>query len=298
MPVVPEGGTERPADDRLRDELAGLDALELAATARAGRAGRLWSATWPKLAALALVLLAWQGLVWAEWRPRYALRPPADVWDALWANVADGTLPKAIRITLQRAVLGFGLAVLIGAGIGAVTSRVRVVRSAVGSLITGLQTMPSIAWFPLSILLFGITEQAITFVVVLGAAPSIANGLISGSDHIPPLLLRAGRMLGASRLSLYRHVILPASLPSFVGGLKQGWAFAWRSLMAGELLVIVENKPSIGQQLQFSRDLNDGAGLLASMIVILAIGIVVDSLVFGVAERSIRRRWGLVDGGD
>lgn len=290
--------TDAPPGDTLGTELAGLDALELPVASRRGRARRLWSATWPKLTALALVLLVWQVLVWVEWRPRFALRPPADVWDALRESLADGTLPRAVRITMQRAVLGFGLAVLIGAGVGALTSRVKVVRSAVGSLITGLQTMPSIAWFPLSILLFGISEQAITFVVVLGAAPSIANGLISGSDHIPPLLLRAGRVLGARRLALYRHVVLPASLPSFVSGLKQGWAFAWRSLMAGELLVIVENKPSIGQQLQFSRDLNDGAGLLASMIVILAIGIVVDSLVFGVAERSIRRRWGLVEGGD
>ena len=106
--------------------------------------------------------------------------------------------------------------------------------------------MPSIAWFPLAILLFKLSEQAIMFVVVLGAAPSIANGLIAGVDHIPPILLRAGRVLGARGVTAYRHVVLPASLPSFVGGLKQGWAFAWRSLMAGELLVIIAGKPSIG----------------------------------------------------
>jgi len=288
--------TGRRADDELATELAGLDALELAEAARAGRLARLWSAAWPKLAALALVLLAWQALVWLEWRPRYSLRPPADVWDALVAGFGDGTFPRAIATTLRRAAAGFGLALLVGVLVGALTSRVAVVRSAVGSLVTGLQTMPSIAWFPLAILLFGTSEQAIASVVVLGAAPSIANGLIAGSDHIPPLLLRAGRVLGARRLSLYRHVVLPASLPSFVGGLKQGWAFAWRSLMAGELLVIVANRPSIGQQLQFSRDLNDGAGLLATMVVILALGIVVDSLVFGTAERAIRRRWGLVEG--
>ena len=104
-------------------------------------------------------------------------------------------------------------------------------------MITGLQTMPSIAWFPLAILLFQLSEGAITFVVVLGAAPSIANGLIAGVDHVPPVLLRAGHMMGARGLDKFRHVVLPASLPSFVGGLKQGWAFAWRSLMAGELLV-------------------------------------------------------------
>ena len=113
-------------------------------------------------------------------------------------------------------------------------SRVRPLRAAVGSLLTGLQTMPSIAWFPFAIILFGLTTQAIMFVIVLGAAPSVANGLIAGVDYTSPLLLKAGHMMGLRRLSLYRHVIIPASLPAFVAGLKQGWAFAWRSLMAGE----------------------------------------------------------------
>ncbi|MDQ4131924.1 MAG: ABC transporter permease subunit, partial [Actinomycetota bacterium] len=198
-------------------------------------------------------------------------------------------------ITMRRALTGYALAVVVGSVVGASVARVRPLRTAVGSLITGLQTMPSIAWFPLAILLFQLSEQAILFVVVLGAAPAIANGLITGTDHIPPLLLRAGRVLGASRLELYRHVALPACLPSLVAGLKQGWAFAWRSLMAGELLVIIANRPSIGVQLQVARDLADATGLLATMIVILAIGIVVDSALFATAERFVRRRWGLVD---
>src|SRR5438874_2224349 len=133
-------------------------------------------------------------------------------------------------------------------------ARIGFLRSAIGSLITGLQTMPSIAWFPLAIVLLGLTEQAILFVVVLGAAPSIANGVIAGVDHVPPLWVRAGRMMGARNLRLYRHVVFPASFPTYVAGLKQGWAFAWRSLMAGELLVIVAHRPSIGVGLQQARE--------------------------------------------
>ena len=178
--------------------------------------------------------------------------------------------------------------------LGIAVARSRLLRSAVGSLITGLQTMPSIAWFPLAILLFGLTERAIMFVVVLGAAPSIANGLIAGVDHVPPLMVRAGRMIGAKGVNLYRHVVLPAALPTYVAGLKQGWAFAWRSLMAGELLVIVANRPSIGDQLQFAREFSDADGMLALMLVILVIGIVVDT-VFGRADMTIRRRRGLID---
>jgi NitT/TauT family transport system permease protein len=143
--------------------------------------------------------------------------------------------------------------------------------------------------------LFGRDERAIFFVVVLGEAPTIANGLINGIDHIPPILLRAGRVLGARRLTAFRHVILPAALPAFVGGLKQGWAFAWRSLMAGELLNIIPGAKSLGQQLDVNRQFADYAGVLAVMIVIFLIGVVIDAVFFGNVERWIRRRYGLVD---
>ncbi|MGH9165902.1 MAG: ABC transporter permease [Acidimicrobiales bacterium] len=280
----------------LDDDLAGLDALDLPEGAGRGRAATLWAATWPKLAAVAIALGLWQVVVLSGVKPSFVLPGPGPVFGELWSRVADGTLVTASAITLRRAATGFALAVVIGALVGTAVARLRHVRVAIGSLITGLQTMPSIAWFPLSLLLFRRSEAAILFVVVLGAAPAVANGLISGIDHVPPLLLRAGRSLGARGPSLYRHVILPAALPAFVGGLKQGWAFAWRSLMAGELLVILANKPSIGVQLQVARDFADAKALLATMVVILLIGIVVDSVVFGTAERAIRRRRGLVPG--
>jgi NitT/TauT family transport system permease protein len=221
----------------------------------------------------------------------------AFAWRSLMAGelrdlVGQGVFWKAIGITLRRAAAGYAIAVVLGALVGLAIARVRVVRIAIGSLITGLQTMPSIAWFPLAILLFELSESAILFVVVLGAAPSVANGIIAGVDHVPPLLVRAGRVVGARGTSLYRHVILPAALPSVLAGLKQGWAFAWRSLMAGELLVIVANKPSIGARLQFARELSDAPALLAYMIVILVIGIAVDTL-FAVVDRSLRARRGL-----
>ena len=135
--------------------------------------------------------------------------------------------------------------------------------------------MPSIAWFPFAIILFGISTTTILFVIILGAAPSIANGLIAGVDYTPPLLLRAGKMMGLRRLSLYRHLILPASLPAFVAGLKQGWAFAWRSLMAGELLVIIANQPSLGVLLSTDQDQADMQSATSIIIVILILGIIV-----------------------
>jgi NitT/TauT family transport system permease protein len=275
-------------------ELAGLDALDLVGRgpSRGGSlALRFWRALWPKLAAIALVGVIWE-LIYADGYKHGIFPGPGPTMAALGDQVRTGLLWHAIGTTLERALIGFAMATLIGCLIGALVSRIRPLRAAVGSLITGLQTMPSIAWFPFAIILFGISTTTILFVIVLGAAPSVANGLIAGVDYTPPLLLRAGKMMGLRRLSLYRHLILPASLPAFVAGLKQGWAFAWRSLVAGELLVAIAGQPSLGVLLSNDQDQADMQGATAIIIVILILGIIVDML-FGLGDRAIRRRWGL-----
>ena len=275
--------------------LAGLDALDQAGRPGGGRgrfAVRLWNAFWPKILALALVLGIWElitlsgykKLIWPATGPTLA-----DLWD----QAKGGTLWQAVGNTLQSAVIGFAVAIVIGCLIGGLVSRIYPLRAAVGSLITGLQTMPSIAWVPFAGLLFGNSNSAILFLVILGAAPSIANGLITGVDYTSPLLLKAGKTMGLRRLSLWRHLILPASLPVFVAGLKQGWAFAWRSLMAGELIVLVFNHPTLGALLTDDQSQSDLQGASSIMIVIFIIGIFVDGL-FGAADGAIRRRWGLV----
>jgi len=253
---------------------------------------RIWAWSWPKLLALGLVLGAWQIVVWSGWRPEYVLPGPIPTLQAVWEMMGTDRFWSAIATTLTRAVAGFALALLIGTTIGVLVARVRPLRLAVGALITGLQTMPSISWFPLAILLFGINEQAILFVVVLGAAPSIANGVISGIDQVPPAFWRLGRVLGAGPFAMYRNIILPAALPGYVSGLTQGWAFAWRSLMAGELLVIIAERPSLGAQLEFARQLAKAPQLLGTMLVILVIGMLVDGL-FSSASRRMRERRGL-----
>jgi len=276
----------------LLPDLEQLETAESVPVRGRALAVRAWGATWPKLAAAALGLLAWQLVVWSGWRPDYVLPGPLPVFQRLGEDLRQLDFYAGVGITLRRALEGYLLAVALGSVLGLLVARVAVLRKAVGSAILGLQSMPSIAWFPLAILLFQLSEGAIIFVVLLGAAPAIAGGLLSGVDHVPPLLVRVGRTMGASGLTLFRHVILPASLPAFVGGLKQGWAFAWRSLMAGELLVIVNHQQSLGQRLQFARDLSDAEQLLALMLVVLVIGIAVDSL-FGALDGGIRRRWGL-----
>jgi sulfonate transport system permease protein len=275
---------------------AGLSSREgVETTARPSRRllMRLWAGLWPKLTAVALVLALWQMVVWSGWKPDYVLPAPAPVLQRLARDLGNVNFDLGVAITMRRALSGYAAAVAIGSVAGILVARVAVLRKAIGSAILGLQSMPSIAWFPLAILLFGLNETAIFFVVILGAAPAIAGGLLSGVDHVQPILVRVGRVMGARGLSLYRHVILPAALPSFVGGLKQGWAFAWRSLMAGEIIGIVGHQLSLGQQIQFARDFADAEQLLAIIIVIFVIGIVVDSL-FGILDREVRRRWGLL----
>ena len=279
------------------ERLAWLEALETEpqASPRGRRpsilAVRAWAAFWPKALAIVIVLAVWQVIHVSGWKKEIFPGPGATLAN-LWDQLHTGLLWHAIATTAGRAVIGFGLAVVIGGVIGALVSRIAPLRAAVGSLITGLQTMPSIAWFPFAIILFGITTTAILFVIVLGAAPSIANGLIAGVDYTPPLLLKAGQMMGLRRLSLYRYLILPASLPAFVAGMRQGWAFAWRSLMAGELLVIIANQPSLGVLLSTDQDQADLTSATAIIIVILILGIGVHTL-FSLADRAIRRRWGL-----
>jgi NitT/TauT family transport system permease protein len=275
-------------------ELAGLDALDLAAAepGLTGRfAARAWRAIWPKLAAVALVLVVWEALYLGGWK-HFIFPGPASTLANLWDQAGTGQLWHAIGITLTRLVIGYVLALVVGTVVGALVSRIPPLRAAIGSVITGLQTMPSLVWLPFAIILYGPTTSAILFVVVLAAAPSIANGLIAGIDYTPPVLMKAGTLMGLRRLSLYRHLILPASLPTYVAGLKQGYAFAWHGLLAGELLVLIANEPSLGVLLNSDQVQADMTSAMAIMIVILILGIAADGL-FGFANRAIRRRWGL-----
>jgi sulfonate transport system permease protein len=275
------------------DEVSGLDRLELGPdTAKGGRGRRIWAAAWPKLLAIVIVLLGWELVSLSGWKPSYVLPGPGPVLEDLGSLVKTGDFWNGIRLTMTRAVVGFALAFVIGTVLGSLVATFAPLRAAIGSLITGLQTMPSVLWFPLAILLFQLNESAIYFVVILGAAPSIANGLISGIDYVPPTWLRVGQVMGMGGWSKYRYLILPASLPSFVSGLKQGWAFSWRSLMAGELLVIVPGTVSIGVRIQNAQDLFDTKLVIGYILVVLILGILIDIL-FSWADNSLRRRWGL-----
>jgi NitT/TauT family transport system permease protein len=277
--------------------LRGLDNLELRPSQGEPEPGRLarkaWAIAWPKLGAIVLVLVVWELVTLTGWK-KLVLKGPGPVLSDLWQQMQHEALWATIGWTMRSAVTGYVVALVIGSVVGILVARIPPLRAAIGSIITGLQTMPSVAWAPFAIVLFGENSSAILFVVIMGAAPSIANGLITGVDYTPPLLLRAGKTMGLRGVALYRYLILPASLPAYVAGLKQGWAFAWRSLMAAELFIAIIGQVSIGQQLDADMSVQDFAGVTSVIIVILVIGIIVDTI-FTKADMALRRRRGLLD---
>ena len=275
--------------------LAGLDALELApvptGTGAAERARRSWAVLWPKLAAIALVWVVWELIHLTGWK-HYVLPGPGVTLSNLWQQAQTGLLWHAVGDTLMRAVLGYAVALVIGVVVGLLVARVPPLRAAVGSLITGLQTLPSAAWIPFAIILFGLNTSTIIFIIVMAAAPAIANAVIAGVDYIPPLLLKSGKVMGLRGLSLTWHLIIPAALPTFMAGIKQAWAFTWHALLTAELLVLVTGVPSIGVLFEADQEQTDMPSTISIMIVIVVLGILVDAL-FVQANKAIRKRWGL-----
>ncbi|MFD7403686.1 ABC transporter permease [Streptomyces sp. NPDC059866] len=278
------------------DVEAGLDALDSAPVgpARTPLLQILRERVLPPVAAVVLVLLAWQAAYEAELKPDYLLPSPADVWRALSDQWYEGTLFSTVWTSMQRGALGFAAAVVIGTGLGLLLGAVRSLRVGIGPVLSGLQSLPSVAWVPAAVVWFGLTDATIYAVILLGAVPSIANGLLAGVDQVPPLYLRAGRVLGATGPARVRHVLLPAALPGYLAGLKQGWAFSWRSLMAAELIASSpELGLGLGQLLENARSYQDMALVLATIGEILLVGIAVDLLLFAPLERRVLRSRGL-----
>ncbi|MGN9789526.1 ABC transporter permease [Streptomyces sp. OZ13] len=274
---------------------AGLDALDAVQVNRTPVREVLLKKVLPPVTAVALVLVAWQGLVWAEVAPDYKLPAPSTVWDGLSDMWLQGTLFEVIWTSVSRGLLGFLLALAIGTPLGLLVSRVRFVRAAIGPILSGLQSLPSVAWVPPAVIWLGLNDSMMFAVILLGAVPSIANGLVSGVDQVPPLFLRAGRTLGATGLRGTWHIVMPAALPGYVAGLKQGWAFSWRSLMAAE---IIASSPDLGlglgQLLENGRNNADMPGVFLAILLILIVGIAIDLLVFSPLERWILRSRGLL----
>jgi NitT/TauT family transport system permease protein len=237
------------------------------------------------------VLIAiWAVLARLKIWPPYVFPTPKGVAESLWAGFADHSFWIAITVSMKRMLLGYTLSVVLGMVLGLGVASNKFLEETMGGLLVSLQSLPSICWLPLAVLWFGLTEKAILFVVVMGSLLSVTIAMETGRQQMPKIYGMAGRNLGATGFKLFWYVLLPASLPFILSGLKQGWAFAWRSLISGEMIFV---SLGLGQLLMMGRDLNDMSQVIAVMMLIIAIGYIVDGLVFKTIERQLQRKWGL-----
>ena len=241
------------------------------------------------------LLAAWQGMVWSgRWSP-VLLPSPQAVGEYLWLALWDGTLLEAIEVTMRRLLVGYMIGIALGLPLGLLSSRFKFFEDTFGVLALGLQTLPSVCWVPLALLWFGQSEGAMLFVVVMGTTWSVAIATDTGARTIPPVFARAARTMGSEGFHQWTRVILPASLPYLISGMKQGWAFAWRSLMAAEIFVTILTGFGLGQLLHYGRELNAMEQVIGIMLVIVAIGLLADKALFAPWERFLHRRWGTGD---
>ena len=292
--ILGDAAPARGADDALADVEAGLDALETTAEHGGGRLQRVTRSVLPPILAVALILAVWQALYAAKIWPDWKLPGPSQVYQSLKDAFSAGDVWPSVWHSISHGAVGFGASLAIGTPLGLLVGRFKPARAGIGPILSGLQSLPSVAWVPPALMFFGPNPAMLYSVVLLGAVPSIAVGVVSGLDHVPPLYLRVGRNLGARGLASVRYVLLPAALPGYLAGLRQGWAFAWRSLLAAEIIVQSAGLGhSLGFLLKNAQDANDMAGAFAAIALILAVGVSVNQLIFAPLERRVLRARGL-----
>jgi NitT/TauT family transport system permease protein len=246
---------------------------------------------WSVLVFIALLFI-WHLLVLAKIWSVVLLPDPLSVWEYLKTAAEDGTLLQASLVTMRRLLMGYAIGLAVGLPLGLMTARFKFYEDTLGVLALGLQTLPSVCWVPLALLWFGQTEAAMLFVVIMGTLWSVIIATDNGVRNVPPIFARAARTMGSKGLHTWLHVILPASLPFIVSGMKQGWAFAWRSLMAAEIYVTILTGFGLGHLLHYGRELNAMDQVIGVMFVIIVIGLLADKILFSPWERFLHHRWG------
>lgn len=244
----------------------------------------------PPLLGVASLLIVWA--VVAAATDTASIPGPAETWTALRDGIADGTIPEATLKTLIRLAFSFVAALVIGTALGLLLATFELARRSIRPLVVALQITPFVAWVPLAVIWFGVTERAVVFVAIAGSFPAVTLATLQGIRQVSPLYVRAGRTLGAAGWELQRSVVFPAALPAYMAGVQQAWGFAWKALMAGELIVQATGASGLGHLLDRSQNV---ASLLAVVAVIAVIGVAVDSLIVGTIDRRIRAKRGLLE---
>lgn len=236
------------------------------------------------------ILVVWQIIAWIRVFPDYMFPSPLQVVQRLLELAQMHMLWPSVCATLGRMCVGFALSLVIGSIIGLAMGTNWVINRGLKSLFLGMQTLPTAAWVPVSLIIFGLSNHGIYFVIVMSSMSALAIATSDGILNIPPIYLRAARTLGTPRWAMYGRVIIPAALPSIVTGLKLGWTLGWHGAVSAEL---IKSSNGLGFLLQMGRELNDAAQVIGIMLITILFGLLLDQFLFGMIERRIRRRWGL-----
>jgi len=243
-----------------------------------------------KIAFYVLIVVVWQGIDSAEIWPDNIFPSPIDVGEDLLYGISDGSLFYGIATSMWRLVIGLAIAISGGMLLGIFMARVETVNQTIGSLVLGLQSIPSVAWVPLAILWFGLSDYGIIFVTAIGAIFAVTINTYTGVKNIDPSFIEAAKNMGAKGSQLVTTILIPAAFPYMITGFKQGWAFAWRGVIGAELLF---SFLGLGFLLNVGRQLNDVSQVIAMMIVIMGIGILIDGFIFKKLEDKVMTKWGL-----
>ncbi len=243
-----------------------------------------------KIAFYVILVAVWQVVAMADIWPNTIFPSPSEVAEDLAYGAADGSLFYGIATSLWRLIVGLSIAIAGGVVLGIFMARVEIVNQTIGSLVLGLQSIPSIAWVPIAILWFGLTDSGIIFVTAIGAIFAVTINTYTGVKNIDPNYIAAARNMGAKGSQLVTYVLIPAAFPYMISGFKQGWAFAWRGVIGAELLF---SFLGLGFLLNVGRQLNDVSQVIAIMLVIMGMGILIDGFVFKRIENKVMYRWGL-----
>jgi NitT/TauT family transport system permease protein len=234
----------------------------------------------------------WQGVFSLRLVPDYVFPSPLQVGARLWQLGSEGLLWPSVKATIARMLIGFSVAAAIGLAIGVLMGTSRIVNNCLKSLFLGLQTLPTAAWVPISLLIFGLSDNGIYFVIIMSSVAALAIATSDGILQIPRIYLQAARTLGTPRYAMAARVIVPAALPSVVTGIKLGWTLGWHGAVSAEL---IKSTVGLGFLLYMGRELNDAAQVVGIMLITILFGLLLDRFLFGFIEQRIRRRWGLVD---
>ena len=243
-----------------------------------------------KIAFYVLIIVVWQGIDSAEIWPDNIFPSPVDVGEDLLYGISDGSLFYGIATSMWRLVIGLAIAISGGMLLGIFMARVETVNQTIGSLVLGLQSIPSVAWVPLAILWFGLSDYGIIFVTAIGAIFAVTINTYTGVKNIDPSFIEAAKNMGAKGSQLVTTILIPAAFPYMITGFKQGWAFAWRGVIGAELLF---SFLGLGFLLNVGRQLNDVSQVIAMMLVIMGIGILIDGFIFKKLEDKVMTKWGL-----